>query len=101
MPPRFLAALASVAALALPAGTATADDSVPTDWMRQIRSEALLTAPSLNAPTAICVVDTGVNLTPDLQGAVTNRVASAAAIPATPTAMPATAPTSPRSRPEP
>src|SRR3712207_6871102 len=51
------------------------DDSVPTEWQRMIRSEPLLYAPEPPNPVAVCVVDSGVNLTPDLAPVVIDRLA--------------------------
>ena len=39
------------------------------------RSEPLLQAPEPESPVAVCVVDSGVNLTPDLAPVVTARLA--------------------------
>jgi hypothetical protein len=41
-------------------------DAIPTAWHRQVHAEALLTAPPPPNPVTICVVDTGVTPTPDL-----------------------------------
>src|SRR3712207_5725643 len=54
-----------VAAFAVPS-LALADDSVPTDWHRAAGLEALLHAPPPENPATICLIDTGVTPTPDL-----------------------------------
>ncbi|HVL94410.1 MAG TPA: S8/S53 family peptidase, partial [Solirubrobacteraceae bacterium] len=71
---RLLLALLSFTALA-GGDPARADDSVPTEWQRLSRVEPLLTAPEPDNPVAVCVIDSGVNLTPDLQPVVISRTA--------------------------
>ena len=71
---RLLLALLSFTALA-GGDPARADDSVPTEWQRLSRVEPLLTAPEPDNPVAVCVIDSGVNLTPDLEPVVISRTA--------------------------
>jgi hypothetical protein len=66
----FLVLVVCVAiALAAPPAAGAQDvlpDAIPTAWHRQVHAEALLTAPPPPNPVTICVVDTGVTPTPDL-----------------------------------
>jgi len=66
-----LAAAATLAAAAAPAAHAADDE--PAQWQLDARAEALTQAPAPADRPVICVVDTGVNLTPDLD--VVSRVA--------------------------
>lgn len=50
-------------------------DATPTAWHQLARAESLLTSPEPPNPVAVCVVDSGVNLTPDLAPAVIERLA--------------------------
>lgn len=73
----WFAALCGVAAISLATTTtASADDSTYTRQAQAINGEFLrdLPAPSSGA-AAICIVDTGVNITPDLEDAVIARYA--------------------------
>lgn len=60
--PGALAALAALAA----APSAVADDRMATPWQIQAGTAPLLQAPPPPEPVTICVIDTGVNVTPDL-----------------------------------
>ena len=68
-----VSAAAGAAALTLTGGhalvvadSAAADDSVPTAWMEAARTTPLLHAPPPPSPATICLIDTGVTPTPDL-----------------------------------
>jgi subtilisin family serine protease len=50
-------------------------DATPTAWHQLARAESLLFAPEPPNPVAVCVVDSGVNITPDLEGVVIERLA--------------------------
>lgn len=58
------AAAAALAAIA--SAPAAADDRVATAWQIQAGTAPLLQAPPPPNPVTICVIDTGVNVTPDL-----------------------------------
>ena len=60
-----MGAVAAACCLAA-AAPAAADDSVPTAWMQAAGTTPLLHAPPPPAPATICLIDTGVALTPDL-----------------------------------
>lgn len=62
-------------ALAAPAGASDWADATPTAWHQLARAESLLSAPEPPEPVAVCVVDSGVNLTPDLAPVVIERLA--------------------------
>jgi len=76
-PARALAALAAAVALAAPAAApaaaAATPDHLPTQWHRDARAEPLLTAPPPAERPVICIVDSGVHPTPDLD--IVSRVA--------------------------
>ncbi|CAA9488242.1 MAG: hypothetical protein AVDCRST_MAG85-1077, partial [uncultured Solirubrobacteraceae bacterium] len=60
------ALLALIVVLAAPAAVARASDDQPTQWQIDARAEALQTAPPPAEKPVICIVDTGVTPTPDL-----------------------------------
>jgi hypothetical protein len=70
-----------LALLVLPVASASAQtspawaDATPTAWHQLVNGEALLSAPEPPNPVAVCIVDSGVNLTPDLAPAVIERLA--------------------------
>lgn len=64
----------------LPAESAAAQqsdwaDATPTSWHQLAHAESLLSAPEPPNPVAVCIVDSGVNITPDLEGVVIERLA--------------------------
>lgn len=69
----------SLAVVLLPAAEAAQaesfPDAQPTEWHLAARTDPLLSAPPPPVTPAICVVDTGVNLTPDLAPVVVGRYA--------------------------
>ena len=70
---RIVPAALAAACLALPA-TAQADEpATPTPMAQAIHAGFLLDAPAPPAPVAVCVIDSGVTLNPDTQGAVIDR----------------------------
>ena len=50
-------------------------DAQPTAWHQLARAESLLSAPEPPNPVTVCIVDSGVNMTPDLEGVVVERLA--------------------------
>jgi len=78
-------ASAAVAALALPASAHGADD-VPTQWQIDARAEALQRAPEPAEKPVICIIDTGVTPTPDLD--IVSRTALDGGTPDDVTAIP-------------
>lgn len=60
------APLLLLACLAAPSGAAAQDDAAPTWWHEAAGLTPLLTAPPPPNPATICVIDTGVTPTPDL-----------------------------------
>jgi hypothetical protein len=71
---RVVAVAAAAAAVAAPT-TASAEphDARPSNWHEAGRTTPLLNAPPPENPVAVCVVDTGVTLTPDLEVPVIAR----------------------------
>ena len=63
--------------LARPSTASSSDwpDATPTAWHQLARAESLLSAPEPPNPVAVCIVDSGVNLTPDLAPVVIERLA--------------------------
>ena len=59
--------LVALAIYALAATSARADDRVATAWQQQAGTAPLLQAPRPANPVTICVIDTGVTVTPDLE----------------------------------
>lgn len=87
--PGALPLLASaVLALAAGAAPAVADDSQPTQWQLDARAEALQRAPEPAEKPVICVVDYGVNETPDLD--IVSRTAIDGGTPDDVSALPGT-----------
>jgi subtilisin family serine protease len=60
---------------AAPAAASDWPDATPTAWHQLARAESLLSAPEPPNPVAVCIVDSGVNLTPDLAPVVIERLA--------------------------
>ena len=71
----FLFTLLLLGLLAAPVSASDWADATPTAWHQLARAESLLSAPEPPNPVAVCVVDSGVNLTPDLAPAVIERLA--------------------------
>lgn len=61
------AGLAIAALLAVGSASAEADDRVATAWQEQAGTAPLLQAPRPANPATICIIDTGVTPTPDLE----------------------------------
>jgi len=76
---------AAVATLALPA-SAHGGDEVPTQWQIDARAEALQRAPEPAEKPVICIIDTGVTPTPDLD--IVSRTALDGGTPDDVTAIP-------------